>query len=129
MKICEKDLERTGRLYALADKIIADIELSLENSADNKFTGIRNAVFKMVQEKPIYRIMIKEDNSIETDCYDMIDLFKPELNKLYSSIDELPEWVKDKIAVLSVLNPDLRNEEVEGVGRRITKNVFWVYKE
>jgi hypothetical protein len=82
----------------------------------------------MILIKPIYRILIKNDNSIETDCYDMIDLFKPELNKSYSSIDDLPIWVKERLAVLSMLDPDKRNEEIEGVGRRIARNVYWVYK-
>lgn len=113
---------------SLREKVMYDLEKSAPATLNDTFNTIRKRVFCMIAEKPIYRILIKGDNSIETDCYDMIDLFKPELDKAYSSIDNLPEWVKERLAVLSILNPNVRNEEVEGVGRRIAKNIYWVYK-
>lgn len=113
---------------SLREKVMHDLERSAPATLTDTFIKIRSQVLCMIAEKPIYRILIKGDNSIETDCYDMIDLFKPELDKAYSSIDNLPEWVKERLAVLSILNPNVRNEEIEGVGRRIAKNIFWVYK-
>jgi len=120
--------ERNWEKLSLLEKITYDIERCAPATIGNTFLNIRKQVVSMIAEKPIYRILIRGDNSIETDCYDMIDLFKPELEKAYSSIDNLPEWVKERLAVLSILNPDQRNEEVEGVGRRIAKNIYWVYK-
>jgi len=35
--------------------------------------------------------------------------------------------VQDKISVLMLLDHTKVNEEVKGVGRRISKNVYWVF--
>ena len=45
----------------------------------------------------------------------------------YPSVRALPEWMQEKIAVLSLLVPP--DGPIEGVGRRIDRNTFWVYPE
>jgi hypothetical protein len=82
---------------------------------------------EMVKELPIYRIQINGDNTVETTCYEMLDAFDPELKKYYETLDDLPKWVQDKLAVLMLLDHTKVNEEVEGVGRRINENVYWVF--
>jgi len=47
----------------------------------------------------------------------------------YNSGDDLPEWVKDRIAVLRMMPPNATDSVVFGVGRRIAPNVFWVVGE
>jgi hypothetical protein len=79
------------------------------------------------KEEPIYRIFINEDGMVETSCYELLDAFDPELNNSYESVDELPNWVQDKLAVLMLLDHKKVNEEVKTVGRRISKNVYWVF--
>jgi hypothetical protein len=82
----------------------------------------------MVTNKPIYRIQLHEDSSnVETMCYDLMDGFSPKLNKFYESVDELPKWVQDTLSVLMVVDHTKVNQEIEKVGRRISKDVFWVY--
>ena len=83
----------------------------------------------MLSEKPIYRIMIMDDTTVETDCYDLLENFAPELNSYYSNTDELPQWAQDKLAVLMLLDHNVVNKEVEGVGKRINEHIFWLYKE
>jgi hypothetical protein len=80
-----------------------------------------------VKEEPIYRIEINEDNTVQTTCYEMLDAFNPELKNYYETLDDLPNWVQDKLAVLMLLDHTKVNEEVKGVGRRISKNVYWVF--
>jgi hypothetical protein len=82
---------------------------------------------EMVKEIPIYRIQINDDHTVETTCYEMLDAFNPELKKYYETLDDLPKWVQDKLAVLMLLDHMKVNEEVEGVGRRINENVYWVF--
>jgi hypothetical protein len=51
-----------------------------------------------------------------------------EVEGVYSAIDALPDWVKERLAVLMVV--DARHkpaQEIEGIGRRISEKVFWVY--
>jgi hypothetical protein len=80
-----------------------------------------------VKEEPIYRIEINEDNTVQTTCYEMLDAFNPELKNYYETLDDLPKWVQDKISVLMLLDHTKVNEEVKGVGRRISRNVYWVF--
>ena len=82
---------------------------------------------EMMKEEPIYRIEIKEDNTVETTCYEMLDAFDPQLKKWYESIDELPKWVQDKIAVLMLLDHTQTNKEIKNIGRRINRTTYWVF--
>lgn len=85
------------------------------------------AYIERAKKEPIYRISLNTDGSVQTSCYEMLDAFAPELKSFYESVDELPKWVQDKLAVLMLLDPDKVNEEVESVGRRISKDIFWVF--
>lgn len=86
------------------------------------------AYIERAKKEPIYRICLNSDGSVQTTCYEMLDAFAPELKSFYSSVDEMPKWVQDRIAVLMLLDPDKQNQEVENVGRRINKDIFWVFK-
>ena len=44
------------------------------------------------------------------------------------SIDETPEWIQRKVAVLMMTNDTPPTEPVEGVGHRIDKNTFGLFK-
>jgi hypothetical protein len=83
---------------------------------------------EMIKADPVYRIKIYEDSSVETTCYDLLDNFKPELDNHYEHIDDLPNWVQNKLAVLMLLDHRVNNEEVKDVGRRISEDIYWVFK-
>ena len=53
--------------------------------------------------------------------------FNDEGKRLYSSVDSLPEWMQKKLAVLMGIDHNKQNEELEGIGRRVSGHVFWVY--
>jgi hypothetical protein len=82
----------------------------------------------MIKDNPCYRIKIYEDSSVETTCYDLLDNFKPELDNHYEHLDDLPEWAQNKLAVLMLLDHTKHNEEVKDVGRRISEDIYWVFK-
>lgn len=86
------------------------------------------AYLEMMKKNPVYRVRIHEDSSVETTCYDMLDNFKPELDNHYNHLDELPSWVQDKLAVLMLLDHNVTNDEIENVGRRISEDIYWVFK-
>ena len=83
----------------------------------------------MITEKPIYRVRINEKLGIDIECYDLLENWYPELEKHYEVIGDLPKWVQEKLAVLMVLDPDIPNGEITGIGRRISQRVFWVYTD
>ena len=84
----------------------------------------------MLKEQPIYRVTIHDrTGEVNTDCYDLLENFAPELKMRYDNINALPKWAQEKLAVLMVLDPDKVNNDVVGVGRRISRNIYWLYKE
>lgn len=83
-------------------------------------------VMHMLTEKPLYRVELSK-KAITAVPYTLLENFAPELQEVYSDIQDLPKWAQEKLAVLMVLDPTKVNDEIHNVGRRINANVFWVY--
>lgn len=72
-----------------------------------------------------YRIRLTTDG-IEVICFGL-ESVDSTLEGHYDGVDDLPNWVKERLAVLMVLDSTPPTAELEGVGRRISEKVFWVY--
>lgn len=102
----------------------------IERNDGSKFTynaPTYNKLLEMLAVRPIYRLEFNDNHTIAVDTYDLIENFEPELKPWYDASKDLPEWAQEKLAVLMVLDPAKPIDEVEGVGRRINKRVFWIY--
>lgn len=116
------------------EKTENDIYLSLDDRIVwSQITGVAptylsaGAVLAMTtyEEDVIWRIEEFSDGKVQS----MYIGFAPIDSKRildYNSSSELPEWVKDRVAVLRMLPCDPTNSVVFGVGRRISEHVFWV---
>lgn len=71
----------------------------------------------------IARVWFLKDGSIKIFDWSL----SGEDETVYTSSDNLPPWMISKLAVLMLFDPDKINEEIPGVGRRISAAVFWVY--
>lgn len=87
--------------------------------------------YKMLENIPtinddhIYRVSICPDG-VDIVCFGMgIDTVH---DGHYINADVLPKWVQERLAVLMMMSYAPPTEEVEGVGRRISRDVYWVYK-
>jgi hypothetical protein len=92
---------------------------------------IRCALFKMLENVPlltddsIYRVSVCTDG-VDVVCFGMgVDTIH---DGHYINVDVLPKWVQERLAVLMMMTYAPPTEEVEGVGRRISRDVYWVYK-
>lgn len=45
----------------------------------------------------------------------------------YYGVDALPDWVKERIAILMLCSMNPPMPTIRGVGRRIAENIFWVF--
>ena len=111
--------------------IFCDLSYTFMDRVKQRASAPEEVIFAYIEKakkEPIYRISLNSDGSVQTTCYEMLDAFSPELKSFYSSVDEMPKWVQDRIAVLMLLDPDKLNQEVENVGRRISDDIFWVFK-
>ncbi len=82
----------------------------------------------MIRDEPkTYRISINTKGGIEVVCFDLENI-DSELEGYYDDVSGLPTWVQERIAVLAVCHHQPPTPTVEGIGRRISENVYWVYK-
>jgi hypothetical protein len=83
--------------------------------------------FTASDNRLVYRVYIQRDtNSVVITPLGM-ECLEFDLEGEYMW-DQLPQWMTDKLAVLNTLYVPPPPNEVEGVGKRISPNVFWVYK-
>lgn len=78
-----------------------------------------------MEDEKIYRLELTPRGVVVT-CYGL-DAVDSELKNYYSSVDDLPKWVQERLAVLYLLDPYKINDNVDKVGRRINRDVFWIY--
>jgi hypothetical protein len=63
---------------------------------------------------------------VESLCY-ALDM-DPLQEGVYESIEALPQWVQDRLHVLSTFSSKPPTIDVAGLGRRIEERIFWVHK-
>jgi len=90
-----------------------------------QFTNMMTGEHLSMEDEKIYRLEIKS-KGVTVVCYGL-DAVDSELKLYYSSVDDLPDWAKERLAVLYLLDPAKLNQNVDKVGRRINKDVFWIY--
>ena len=75
-----------------------------------------------------YRIEFDDKERAHVECLNYALDIDPLQEGVYESIDALPKWVRDRIHVLNPFSSKPPTIDVEGLGRRIEENIFWVYK-
>lgn len=79
-------------------------------------------------EDLVYRVNVDyADGNVSVICLGIGNVDANE-DATYDSIQELPLWMQERIAVLSLMSYKPPTANVEGVGRRISESVYWVYK-
>lgn len=73
----------------------------------------------------IYRVSIYP-NGVSVVCFGLARV-DSRCEGFYNSVDDLPKWVQERLAVLMITSTETPTAEVEGVGRRISSSTFWVY--
>lgn len=115
--------------YMVTQPVTRDDRLRLLNRVWQ--VDIRSMTYKMLENIPvvtddsIYRVSVCPDG-VDVVCFGMgVDTIH---DGHYINVDVLPKWVQERLAVLMMMNYTPPTEEVEGVGRRISRDVYWVYK-
>ena len=81
------------------------------------------------QEDSAYRVIIDESKkkSIRVQCIGMYCV-DSQVTGFYSGLEKLPQWMQEKVALLMMTSIDPPTVPVEGIGKRISENTFWVYQ-
>jgi hypothetical protein len=72
-----------------------------------------------------YRVQITQGGKVTVVSWGLAS----DVDRIYDSVDALPSWMQRKIAVLMLFDPTKINNDIEGVGRRISRGTFWLYPE
>lgn len=76
----------------------------------------------------VYRVYIASDSrSVEVVCLGM-DSVDWEAEGIYDDTSQLPGWMQERLAVLSMMKVDPPQTKVEGVGMRVDEYVYWIIK-
>jgi hypothetical protein len=71
----------------------------------------------------MYHILVDSvHSSVTVRCIGMYCIDSP-IDGKYSGVDQLPEWIQEKLALLMMTDC----VPVSGVGRRVNAETFWVY--
>jgi hypothetical protein len=89
--------------------------------------ALRERAREDVNDDKLYRVVIREGR-VEVMCFG-VDLLDPQAEGEYDSVDDLPKWVQDRLAVLMITSAKPPTVEVDGVGRRIDENVYWIHAD
>jgi len=73
----------------------------------------------------VVRLEVMEDGSINITNFAPV-MLDNDISGWYSEVDLLPNWVKDRLALLMMVGPAPPTLYVDGVGRRISENIFWI---
>jgi hypothetical protein len=72
-----------------------------------------------------YRVQMQTDGRVNVSSWGLAK----DVEDTYDSVDGLPEWMQRKIATLMIFDPAQVNDEIKGLGRRISKGTFWLYPD
>lgn len=73
----------------------------------------------------VYRVLVGDP--IEVVCMG-IDSVDKEAEGTYADMSELPAWMQERVAVLSMMKVDPPQTKIEGIGMRVDESVYWVIK-
>lgn len=78
----------------------------------------------LAQVKDVLRLEVIDGSVTIIDF--SLEMLDNDISGWYSEVDLLPDWVKDRLALLMMVDPTPPTKYVDGVGRRISETVFWI---
>lgn len=80
---------------------------------------------RLLEDNDVYRVVLNSNSENVTVTHTKVDT---KLDGTYNSVEDLPQWMQDKLAVLAIMSFEPPTSHVKDVGQRISRFVFWVYK-
>ena len=101
------------------------LRLDLNHANGGQFQWITEMDVHTVSDDNIYRVSIFPDG-IDIVCFGLSSI-DSSIDGHYDQSNDLPNWVKERLAVLMITSSTPPTQEIAGVGRRISSHVYWVY--
>lgn len=125
--------KRFEQLAMLARIKISDLTRAATGSNLTRVVEAKNAARRVSELNAkwtgglenVYRVLVGDP--IEVVCLG-IDSVDKEAEGTYADMSELPAWMQERVAVLSMMKVDPPQTKVEGIGMRVDESVYWVIK-
>jgi hypothetical protein len=126
MWLAENDLQglRERPYFKMRDLIIAN---GTERCPNRRAYWIGDPRDKTPHDDNIYRVVVNNTTGhVKVACIGLesVDAI---VDGTYDSVQDLPNWMQEKLTLLSMLSPMPPTEPVAGVGRRINPDIYWVF--
>lgn len=109
---------REQRRHTARDIVVLEDEHTAQVIISNWTGGMEN----------VYRVRIDMmTNRAEVACLGMEATDGME-EGIYDDASKLPMWIQERVAVLSMMKVSPPQTKVEGIGMRVSEDVFWVLK-
>tara|TARA_R110000803_G_scaffold40175_2_gene86626 strand:+ start:2203 stop:2493 length:291 start_codon:yes stop_codon:yes gene_type:complete len=80
------------------------------------------------QNDSLYRLKINKATKQVSVLRIAMESLDDECNTLYDTVDSLPNWLQEGVAILSMTSAEPPTQEVIGIGRRIDEDTYWLYE-
>ena len=115
-----------NRTTVICGVVVADLDTALGKWS---YKNLRSSLaLTIMKEKDYYRVAFSLTTDKINVMYLGIELVDDSLSADYDSVEQLPKWMQERLAILSMLSYEPPTEIVDGVGRRINKSIYWVEK-
>lgn len=115
-----------------ADKYMSRMERKVYTAMSDLARNMATNIDDILATK-MYATMATQTYRIAVDMNGRVNIttwgLAVDLDRSYDSVDDLPQWMQRKIAVLMIFDPDKPMEDIKGIGRRISRATFWVYPD
>lgn len=82
---------------------------------------------KLPDDDNIYRVNVDNVTGyVKVTCIGL-EKVDATLEGNYDGVHQLPDWMQEKLTLLSMLSHEPPTEPVDGIGRRITADTYWVF--
>lgn len=75
----------------------------------------------------VYRVVINDETKLVHVISFGMERVDVSPERVYNSVNDLPEWMQEGVALLMMTSAKPPTNEVDGVGRRIDETTYWLY--
>jgi hypothetical protein len=75
----------------------------------------------------VYRVVLNGETKLVHVISFGMEKVEVSSEQVYNSVNDLPRWMQEGVALLMMTSAKPPTDEVEGVGRRIDETTYWLY--
>ena len=83
----------------------------------------------MQTRKPdtLYRVSVCNDTKQVQVLQIALEPIDTQIDETYGNVDQLPIWMQEGLAILTMTPHEPPTKEITGVGRRIDEHTYWLH--